>query len=128
MVWSVMRRYGAGCVLACVVLAGGVVVMVSVPFRGGWLVLPGKGTPVHNHPDTKGKTPNFVLGDKQILQLLFFAFVAFFHAFHQATNVVGGTFTFVGFHDVINGAHLVEGAVVNPDCGVAELRQEVIGV
>ena len=29
--------------------------MVSVPFRGGWLVLPGKGTPVHNHPDTKGK-------------------------------------------------------------------------
>ena len=52
-VWSVMRRYGAGCVLACVVLAGGVVVMVSVPFRGGWLVLPGKGTPVHNHPDTK---------------------------------------------------------------------------
>ena len=67
------------------------------------------------------KTPNFVLGDTQILQLLFFAFVAFFHAFHQATNVVGGTFAFVCFYDVINGAHLVEGAVVNPDCGVAEL-------
>ena len=46
-VWSVMRRYGAGCVLACVV------VMVFVPFRGGWLVLPGKGTLVHNQPDTK---------------------------------------------------------------------------
>ena len=52
-VWSVMRRYGAGCVLACVVLAGGVVVMVFVPFRGGWLVLLGKGTLVHNQPDTK---------------------------------------------------------------------------
>ena len=63
-VWSVMRRYGAGCVLACVVLAGGVVVMVSVPFRGGWLVLPGKGTPVHNHPDTKGFAPD----DTQTLQ------------------------------------------------------------
>ena len=58
-VWSVMRRYGAGCVLACVVLAGGVVVMVFVPFRGGWLVLLGKGTLVHNHPDTKGKHPIF---------------------------------------------------------------------
>ena len=57
-VWSVMRRYGAGCVLACVVLAGGVVVMVFVPFRGGWLVLLGKGTLVHNHPDTKGFVPS----------------------------------------------------------------------
>ena len=27
--------------------------MVFVPFRGGWLVLPGKGTLVHNQPDTK---------------------------------------------------------------------------
>ena len=26
-----------------------------MPFRGGWLVLLGKGTLVHNHPDTKGR-------------------------------------------------------------------------
>ena len=58
MVWSVMRRYGAGCVLACVV------VMVFVPFRGWWLVLPSKGTPVHNHPDTKG----FIPADRPIRQ------------------------------------------------------------
>lgn len=36
-------------------------VMVFVPFRGWWLVLPGKGTPVHNHPDTKGKQAFFDL-------------------------------------------------------------------
>mgnify|MGYP001646467011 CR=1 FL=1 len=70
-VWSVMRRYGAGCVLACVVLAGGVVVMVSVPFRGGWLVLPGKGTPVHNHPDTIGKHPVFVPSSRPIFMQKF---------------------------------------------------------
>jgi len=33
------------------------VVMVFVPFRGGWLVLLGKGTLVHNHPGTKGSVP-----------------------------------------------------------------------
>ena len=57
--------------------------------------------------------------------LLFFAVV---EASHQFGNVLAGFGPFVGTYNVGNQPGLADFALVHPQGGVAELRQEVVGV